>query len=112
MLHAELDDVPLSLDADAFTEFWQSADLASRPGNASRPFFTVRQLELGYRGEVAQAAAGRLQLRLAATRPFDAFDVAQARTIVGELYGASARVMEESPAPGIHAVVIEVPLDG
>lgn len=61
LLHAELETVPLSLDADGFAEFWHADDLALRPQNASRPFLTVRQLELGYRGEGLQAAAGRLR---------------------------------------------------
>lgn len=61
LLHGELTHVPLSFDADGFVEFWQAQDLATRPGNASRPFLTVRQLELGYRGETLQGAVGRLR---------------------------------------------------
>lgn len=61
LLHAELASIPLSLDADAVAEFWQAPDLELRPKNASRPFLTVRQLELGYRGESLQAAVGRLR---------------------------------------------------
>lgn len=61
LLHAELSSVPLRLDADAIAEFWQAGDLQLRPANASRPFISVRQLELGYLGEVFQGSVGRLR---------------------------------------------------
>jgi hypothetical protein len=61
LLHAELSSVPLRLDADALAEFWQASDLELRPANASRPFLSVRQLELGYLGEVFQGSVGRLR---------------------------------------------------
>jgi hypothetical protein len=61
LLHAELSSVPLRLDADAQAEFWQAGDLELRPANASRPFISVRQLELGYFGEVFKGSIGRLR---------------------------------------------------
>ncbi|MEY4543953.1 MAG: hypothetical protein RL685_148 [Pseudomonadota bacterium] len=60
-LHAELSALPLTLDADGVSELWQADDLAERPGNAARPSLQLRQLELGYRGEVVQGALGRLR---------------------------------------------------
>jgi len=61
LLHAELSGLPVTFDADGFAEFWQAKDLAARPQNASRPVFTLRQLELGYRGDTVQGAIGRLR---------------------------------------------------
>lgn len=60
-LHAEGQQLPLHLDADGFLEFWQAQDLSERPANASRPLLSVQQLEAGYRGDILQAALGRLR---------------------------------------------------
>lgn len=80
LLHAELSNVPLSLDADASAEFWQARDLELRPSNASRPFLSVRQLELGYRGEALQAAVGRLRYASSALGMLDGGRVSAALT--------------------------------
>jgi hypothetical protein len=64
LLHAELG-ARLVLDVDARAEIWRADDLATRRGQASRPRYDVRQLELGYRGDSLSAGLGRL--RYAAT---------------------------------------------
>ena len=57
----QLSAVPLTFDADAVGELWQADDLEDRRGNGSRPALQLRQLELGYRGEVVQGSLGRLR---------------------------------------------------
>lgn len=87
LLHAELSNVPLFLDADAFAEFWQASDLEQRPKNASRPFISVRQLELGYRGDVLQGSVGRLRY---ASRALGSLDGARVSASLGEAWSLSA----------------------
>lgn len=60
-LHYELSSAPVTLDLDGFSESWHAGDLDLRPGNPSRPLWTLRQLEFGYRGERFSGAAGRLR---------------------------------------------------
>lgn len=86
-LHAELSRVPLGVDADGFAEFWQAEDLDLRPENASRPFISVRQLELRYRGEVVQGAAGRLRH---ASRTLGMLDGARVSGVLAEDWALSA----------------------
>jgi hypothetical protein len=86
LLHAELTD-ELHFDADAFAEFWQASDLELRPKNASRPFISVRQLELGYHGEVLQGSAGRLRY---ASRTLGSLDGARVSASLGESWNVAA----------------------
>lgn len=87
LLHAELSNVPLYLDADAIAEFWQAGDLEQRPKNASRPFISVRQLELGYRGDVLQGSLGRLRY---ASRTLGSLDGARVSASLGEAWNLAA----------------------
>lgn len=87
LLHAELSGVPLRLDADASADFWQATDLEFRPGNASRPFITVRQLELGYQGETLQGAVGRLRY---ASRTLGSLDGARVATSLSDTFTVAA----------------------
>jgi hypothetical protein len=87
LLHAELDDIPLRLDADGTAEFWQAGDLLSRTGNASRPALIVRQLELGYRGERLQGAVGRLRY---ASRTLGTLDGARVAASLGDSWSLAA----------------------
>ena len=86
VLHAQLASA-LALDADAVVEHWQAADLDARRGNASRPWLSVRQLELSYRGERVQAAVGRL--RYAATT-IGMLDGGRASAWLGDSVGIAA----------------------
>lgn len=61
LLHAELADSRVGIDADALLDVWRASDLGQRTGSASRPLLEVRQLELSYRGDVLQAGLGRLR---------------------------------------------------
>jgi hypothetical protein len=70
-LHWELTQAPLSFDLDAFTELWHAADLSLRRNNPSRPLLNVRQLEVGYHGDLLQAAGGRLRYAAATTGQLD-----------------------------------------
>ncbi|HWO13048.1 MAG TPA: hypothetical protein VNN80_26290, partial [Polyangiaceae bacterium] len=76
-----------ALDADAVLERWQADDLERRRGNASRPWLSVRQLELSYGGESLQAAVGRL--RYAATT-IGMLDGARASASLGGGVGVAA----------------------
>ncbi len=87
VLHAELSQVPIHLDADASADFWQATDLARRPKNASRPFITVRQLELGYRGEALQGSLGRLRY---ASRTLGSLDGARVAAALGSDWSLAA----------------------
>jgi hypothetical protein len=87
LLHAELSSVPLRLDADVLAEFWQANDLELRPGNASRPFISVRQLELGYLGEAFQGSVGRLRY---ASRTLGSLDGARVAASLGEAWSVAA----------------------
>jgi hypothetical protein len=87
LLHAELSGVPLRLDADATADFWQATDLEFRPQNASRPFITVRQLELGYQGEALQGSVGRLRY---ASRTLGSLDGARVATSLGDAFTVAA----------------------
>lgn len=87
VLHAELSKVPLHLDADASAEFWQAPDLAQRPQDASRPFISVRQLELGYRGETLQGSLGRLRY---ASRTLGSLDGARVSASVSDAWSVAA----------------------
>lgn len=86
LLHAELTN-DVHLDADAFAEFWQANDLELRPHNASRPFITVRQLELGYSGDVLQGSIGRLRY---AARSLGSLDGARLSTSLGDSWSVAA----------------------
>lgn len=86
-LHAELPGTGLQLDGDVFAELWQATDLARRPWNESRPFITVRQLELAYRGEALRAAAGRLRF---ASRTLGTLDGARVSTALGDAWSVAA----------------------
>ena len=86
LLHAELTNT-LHFDADALAEFWQASDLEQRPKNASRPFISVRQLELGYSGELLQGALGRLRY---ASRTLGSLDGARVSASVGEAFSVAA----------------------
>ncbi len=75
-LHAEpLHERPLSVDVDAQAQLWLGSDIASRPGDGSRPYLLVRRLELAY-GRDASIALGRLR---------------RASAFVGNLDGARVR---------------------
>jgi hypothetical protein len=87
LLHAELSGTPVTLDADGFTEFWQAEDLDRRPENASRPVVNIRQLELGYRGEVVQGALGRLRY---ASRTLGMLDGARVSTSFAQDWSLAA----------------------
>ena len=87
VLHAELSSAPVSLDADGFAELWHAQDLDQRPENASRPVFNIRQLELGYRGEVVQGALGRLRY---ASRTLGTLDGARVSTTFAQDWSLSA----------------------
>jgi hypothetical protein len=87
LLHAELSSVPLTLDADAFAEFWQASDLDLRRNNESRPFITVRQLELGYHGETLQGSVGRLRY---AARSLGSLDGARVSASFNEAWSVAA----------------------
>jgi hypothetical protein len=86
VLHAELARA-LEVDADAVVEHWSAADLDERRGNASRPLLSVRQLELGYRGERLQAAVGRLRY---AASTIGMLDGGRASAWLGESVGIAA----------------------
>lgn len=60
LLHAELGE-SVVFDADASASVWNARDLEQRRGSSSRPWLEVRQLELGYRGDVLSAGIGRLR---------------------------------------------------
>ncbi len=87
LLHAQLSGLPVSLDADGFAELWHAQDLDQRPENASRPVINVRQLELGYRGEVVQGAVGRLRY---ASRTLGMLDGARVSTALAEDWSLGA----------------------
>lgn len=87
LLHAELSGTPVTLDADGFTELWQAEDLDRRPENASRPPLNIRQLELGYRGEIVQGAIGRLRY---ASRTLGMLDGARVSAAVAEDWSIAA----------------------
>lgn len=86
VLHAELAGA-ITLDADAVVERWHAPDLDARRGNASRPLLSVRQLELGYRGERLQAAVGRLRY---AASTIGMLDGARASAWLGDNVGIAA----------------------
>jgi hypothetical protein len=86
LLHAEVTN-QVHLDADAFAEFWQADDLQLRPKNASRPFISVRQLELGYRGELLQGSIGRLRY---ASRTLGSLDGARMSASLGDTWSVAA----------------------
>jgi len=87
LLHAELPRLPLFIDADAFAELWQATDLEQRPKNASRPLISVRQLELGYRGDVLQGSIGRLRY---ASRTLGSLDGARVAASLGDEWNLAA----------------------
>jgi hypothetical protein len=87
LLHAELSSVPLRLDADVLAEFWQANDLELRPANASRPFISVRQIELGYLGEAFQGSVGRLRY---ASRTLGSLDGARVAASLSEAWSVAA----------------------
>lgn len=87
LLHARLSGAPISLDADGFAELWQAPDLDQRPQNASRPLLGLRQLELGYQGEVVQGALGRLRY---ASRTLGMLDGARVSTVFAQDWSLAA----------------------
>ncbi|HTV25557.1 MAG TPA: hypothetical protein VMG12_42970 [Polyangiaceae bacterium] len=86
LLHSELSEA-LRFDADALAEFWQASDLEQRPKNASRPFISVRQLELGYHGDVFGGAVGRLRY---ASRTLGSLDGARVSAALGDAFSIAA----------------------
>jgi hypothetical protein len=87
LLHAELSGVPIRLDADAAADFWQATDLEYRPQNASRPFISVRQLELGYYGDTLQGSVGRLRY---ASRTLGSLDGARVAASLSDAFTVAA----------------------